>query len=119
MTILTIVLAIMGVVRGGCGPSASGCSPPKQISNLAETFKRIASEAVEELPVIFERVVGAILSFPGKPSGFGAEHLWNLVGFFCRASWGHGWCKKYKVDILLFFTIMTMLSLLRSLAWST
>ena len=46
----------------------------KWLDRLANTLKRLAGKAVEELPAIVGSAFGAILSFLGKVVGFVAEH---------------------------------------------
>ena len=50
----------------------------KWLDRLADTLKRLTGKAVEALPAIVGRVVGAILSFLEKTVGFVAEHTWAL-----------------------------------------
>ena len=67
MTISTIIFAITGAFGGGGGV---GGSPPKDegwLGRLADALKRLTGKAVEALPTIMGRVVGAILSFLAKP----------------------------------------------------
>ena len=51
----------------------------KWLARLANTLKRLAGKAVEELPAIVGSAIGAILSFLGKVVGFVAEHTWALI----------------------------------------
>ena len=86
MTISTIALVITGAFGGGTG--GTGGSPPKDegilkkwLDRLADALKRLAGQAVEELPAIVGSLVAAILSFLGKAVGFVAEHTWALIVF--------------------------------------
>ena len=54
----------------------------------------LAGKAVEALPAIVGRFVGAILSFLGKAVGFVAEHTWTLIVF---AAGLVGWWLMQKV----------------------
>ena len=91
MIISTIVLAITGVFGGGGG--GTGGSTPKDegvlkkwLDRLANALKRLAGKAVESLPAIVGSVVGSILSFLVKASGFVAEHTWVLIAFVAGLS---------------------------------
>ena len=53
----------------------------KWLDRLPDAFKRLARKAAEALPAIVGSVVGAILSFLGKPVGFVAEHTWTVTVF--------------------------------------
>ena len=83
--LLTIVLAITGVFRGG--KEGSACPPKDEevlktwLKRLADALKRLPGKAVEMLSVIVRNVVGAILSFLGNVVEFVAEHTWALIVF--------------------------------------
>ena len=51
----------------------------KWLYRLGDALERLAGKAVEALPVIVGSVVGAILSFLGKPVGFVTDHTWALI----------------------------------------
>ena len=85
ISISTIVLAIIGVLRGdGTGGSAStpkheGGVLKKWLDWLANALKGLARKAVEALPVIIGSVVGAILSFLSEAVRFVAKQTWVLI----------------------------------------
>ena len=85
MTISTIVLAITGIFGGsggaGCPASKDRETLKKWLNRLVNALKRLAGKAAETLPAIVESVVGAILSFLGRPVGFVDEHTWALIVF--------------------------------------
>ena len=98
MTITTIALAITGVFgrTGGTGgsPSKGRGTLKKWLNRLADALKRLVGKAAEALPAIVESIVGAILSFFGKPIGFVAEHTWNLIVFVAGLV---GWWLMQKI----------------------
>ena len=86
--IATIVLSIMGDLRGGGG---TGGSPPKDKGTLkkwsdmlADTLKRLAGKAAKALPAITGSVVSAVSNLLGKAVGFVAEHTFALIVFAAK-----------------------------------
>ena len=84
-SIATIALSVIGDFGGGRGTGGSLLKDEgalkKWLDRLADALKRFAGKAVEALPAIVGAVVGLILSFPGKTTGFVAEHTLALILF--------------------------------------
>ena len=81
VTIVTIVLAFIGVFGGTGGSPKDKGTLKKWLDRLADALKRLAGKAAEALPAIVGSIVGSILSFLGKAVGFVAEHTWALIVF--------------------------------------